>query len=106
MGIFGSIFGANNVSETIQEMLDNKAVIIDVRSPMEFKMGNVKGSKNIPLGSVQNKLQTFKKMREPIVLCCASGNRSGQAASFLKSQGVNCENGGSWTQIKRMIKEY
>lgn len=103
MGFLGSIFGGNNTSETIKTMLDNNALVVDVRSPMEFKMGHIKGSKNIPLGSVQNKLATFKKMDRPIVLCCASGNRSGQAASFLKAQGVNCENGGSWSQVRNML---
>ena len=103
MGFLGSIFGGSNLSETIKTMLDNNAFIVDVRSPMEFKMGNVKGSKNIPLSSIQNKLDTFKKMDRPIVLCCASGNRSGQASSFLKAQGINCENGGSWSQIRSML---
>jgi len=47
-------------------------------------------------------------MNQPIVLCCASGGRSGQATIYLKSLGIDCENGGSWMAIKikkkKMIK--
>jgi len=51
------------------------------------------------LQTIQSKVNDIKKLKKPIVLCCASGNRSGQAASFLKTQGVECENGGSWMQV-------
>jgi rhodanese-related sulfurtransferase len=43
-------------------------------------------------------------MKKPIVLCCASGNRSGQAAYFLQQQGVEeCYNGGSWLDVNFVI---
>lgn len=73
--------------------------IIDVRTPAEFRGGHVAGSINIPLQEVVQKLDEIKAMKQPIVLCCASGGRSGQATHFLKSQGINCENGGSWLDV-------
>jgi len=75
-----------------------KATIVDVRTPVEFMGGHVKGSINIPLQEIQARLAEFKKM-ENIVLCCASGNRSGQAAAYLKQNGIECENGGSWLDV-------
>jgi len=39
-------------------------------------------------------------MNKPIVLCCASSGRSGQTTIYLKSLGIDCENGGSWMAIK------
>jgi phage shock protein E len=74
--------------------------IIDVRTPSEFRGGNVKGSINIPLNEIPDKLEEIKKMEAPILLCCASGNRSGQATSFLKRNGIECENGGSWLDVE------
>ncbi len=56
--------------------MSNK-IIIDVRTPQEFMCGNVAGSINIPLQEMQNKLDEIKEMQTPIVLCCASGVRSG-----------------------------
>lgn len=74
--------------------------VIDVRTPAEFSGGNVAGSQNIPLNEVPHRLDEFKSIAGPIVLCCASGNRSGQAAAFLKQQGLrDVYNAGSWLDI-------
>ena len=83
---------------TISEMLKKKAVIVDVRTPEEFIGGHVAGSINIPLNEVPMHLEEFKKMN-PLILCCASGVRSGQATMFLKQNGIECSNGGSWINV-------
>lgn len=77
----------------------SKINIIDVRTPEEFMGGNVAGSINIPLQELDQHLEEIKMMVQPIVLCCASGNRSGQATAYLQSCGVKCENGGSWMDV-------
>ncbi len=41
-------------------------------------------------------MDEIKKLAQPITLICMSGGRSGQATAFLKAQGINCTNGGSW----------
>jgi len=99
MGLLNAIFGSGTDTNQVKNMLENGAVVIDVRTPEEFQGGHVAGAKNIPLQTIQSKVNDIKKLKKPIVLCCASGNRSGQAASFLKTQGVECENGGSWMQV-------
>ena len=76
--------------------------IIDVRTPGEFMGGHVAGSINIPLSDITTKLDEIKKMDQPIILCCASGGRSGQATMFLKQNGVNCSNGGSWLDVNAL----
>lgn len=73
--------------------------IIDVRTPGEFMGGNVAGSVNIPLQELQSRTEEIKNMQQPIILCCASGMRSGQATAYLRSVGVDCENGGSWLDV-------
>lgn len=80
----------------------SKSMIIDVRTPAEFEDGNVTGSINIPLQEIPDRLEEIKAIKEPIILCCASGNRSGQATHFLKNNGVECENGGSWLALLDM----
>lgn len=75
-----------------------EATIVDVRTPEEFMGGHVAGSINIPLFEVPQNLEKFKNMQN-IVLCCASGNRSGQATAFLKQNGIECTNGGSWMDV-------
>ena len=85
----------DNIGKLIKS---GKATIVDVRSPSEFMGGHVAGSINIPLQEIPKRLAEFKKM-ENIVLCCASGNRSGQADMYLKQNGIVCENGGSWMDV-------
>jgi phage shock protein E len=80
-----------------------KGTIIDVRTRAEFIGGNVNGSINIPLQEITNQIDEIKGMEQPIIFCCASGGRSGQATQYFKSIGVNCENGGSWLDVNYQI---
>lgn len=86
----------------IEQMIKENATVVDVRTPMEFYSGSVAGSINIPLNELHLRLDEIKQLQAPLVLCCASGGRSGQAAAFLKNQGVACENGGSWLDVNYM----
>ena len=85
---------------TLQEIIkNNEGTIVDVRTYGEFMGGNVAGSINIPLNEVPTKMDELKALKMPLVLCCASGGRSGQATAFLKAQGIDCYNGGSWLDV-------
>jgi phage shock protein E len=77
-------------------------MIIDVRTPEEFTGGHVRGSINIPLDQIEQRWSELNNRQEKILLCCASGNRSGMAARFLQSKGINCENAGSWMDLKHL----
>ena len=87
------------------ENIDIKeATIIDVRTSGEFMMGNVKGSINIPLDEVSSRVEEFKNIEGNVVLCCASGGRSGQATMFLQQNGLsNVYNGGGWQTVDVLI---
>jgi phage shock protein E len=85
--------------EKIAELVKTgKATVVDVRTPGEFQGGHVKGSINIPLQKVPERLIEIKAMKN-VVLCCASGGRSAQAAMYLKNHGVECQDGGSWQDV-------
>lgn len=87
---------------TLNEAINHpNATIIDVRSEGEFAGGHVHGAVNIPLQTVPDEVEAIKAMQRPIVLCCASGNRSGQALMFLQAQGLeDLYNGGGWAQVQ------
>ncbi|MCL6523211.1 MAG: rhodanese-like domain-containing protein [Thermoflavifilum sp.] len=76
-----------------------KITIIDVRTPQEFSAGHVDGSINIPLQEITQRIDEIKRLPQPIVLCCASGNRSARAQMILQNFGIACENGGSWIDL-------
>ena len=79
----------------IEKINHPEATIVDVRTPGEFVGGHVAGSVNIPLNEVVSRIDELKAM-QPLVLCCASGGRSGQAADYLSEQGLDVVNGGGW----------
>lgn len=78
--------------------------IVDVRTRNEFMGGNVVDSINIPLDELPNRIEEFKLMEAPIILCCASGGRSGHATSILQSHGIECENGGGWLEVNYKLQ--
>lgn len=85
-----------NVENIIKE---NKGTVVDVRTREEFQGGNVAGSVNIPLQEVTQRMDELKNLEQPLVLCCASGGRSGNAQQYLSQQGIECVNAGSWLDV-------
>jgi len=79
------------------------AVIIDVRTKSEYQGGHINGSINISVDTLSNNLSKLKKDK-PIITCCASGMRSAQAKSILKSNGyTEVHNGGGWSNLQNKI---
>lgn len=101
MGLFSKLFGGG---DKISAFKERGAVVIDVRTPGEYKSGHVRGSKNFPLQGISGKAKEITRMNKPVILCCASGMRSGQATRILKKAGVDCMNGGSWTKVERAFQ--
>jgi len=83
----------------IEIIKEKQGTIVDVRTPMEFIGGNADGSINIPLQELGKRIEELKFLKQPLVLCCASGGRSGQATQYLKQEGIECVNGGSWLDV-------
>ncbi|MFM7595152.1 MAG: rhodanese-like domain-containing protein [Flavobacteriales bacterium] len=100
MGLFSSIFGR---SADFAQLVNEGAIILDVRTPGEYAGGQIKGSKNIPLQSIQQNLSKIPKDKV-IITCSASGMRSGSAKSILLSNGFKeVHNGGGWMSLKGKI---
>ncbi len=61
-------------------------LLIDVRTPDEFATGHIHNAVNIPLDSIEARLNEIPRT-EPVVVYCHSGNRSGKASQILASAG-------------------
>ena len=86
-----------------KELMKQGATIIDVRTKAEYQQGHIKGSVNIPLNSLSSHYSKIKK-NSPVITCCASGMRSGQAKGMLKQNGfTEVHNGGGWMSLKSKI---
>lgn len=82
-----------------QILKQGKGTIVDVRTYNEFLGGNVAGSILIPLNEIPARIEELKTLECPILFCCASGNRSGQAAHYASKHGLDCVNAGSWMDV-------
>jgi len=67
-------------------LVEDGALLLDVRSEGEFGAGGLPGAKNIPVQVLSARLGELEKDR-PIVVYCASGMRSSRAASVLRAKG-------------------
>jgi phage shock protein E len=76
-----------SMSSRISDAIKAGARIVDVRGPDEFADGAFPGAVNIPLAALQARLGELEPKDKPVVLYCASGARSAQAARILKRAG-------------------
>ena len=92
-------WNSKRVVALLPELKKNGATFIDVRSAGEFANGNAPGTINIPLQELGSRLGEIPKS-SPVVLCCASGTRSGMAKLMLKRKGYqNVYNIGTWRKF-------
>jgi phage shock protein E len=74
-------------TSNVRDRIKAGAKIIDVRTKGEFEDEAYPGAINIPLNVLMTKLDELGPKDGPIVLYCASGERSAQAARLLKQAG-------------------
>jgi len=101
MSLLKKLFGIKSID--YNELMDNGAYIIDVRTPGEFSMGKIKGATNIPLDKIKSKIKKIEKLKKPVIFCCASGVRSGQATSIARARGIDAYNGGGWASLNSKL---
>lgn len=65
---------------------DTHAIVVDVREAGEFASGHLPNARNIPLGELEKRAGELPKGK-PVLVCCASGARSGKAVALLGRDG-------------------
>ncbi len=81
--------GPDDISvETLQAMRQRQEdfVLVDVRNPNEFAIGEIDGSVKLPLPELPQRYQELPKDKL-LVLHCKMGGRSARALQFLRAQG-------------------
>jgi len=64
------------------------AIVVDVRDQGEYAAGHIAGSRHIPAGELERRSGELDKFKSrPIILCCATGNRSAGALAQLRKAG-------------------
>lgn len=68
-------------------LVNDGALLVDVRTPEEYSAGHIEGAVNIPVGDLGARLGELGDKQGPIVLYCRSGARSAKAKALLESNG-------------------
>ena len=89
MGFF-DLFKQNDINQGVKDYHNIPgAVLLDVRTPQEYREGHIPGSKNLPLQTI-DKVDSIVENKDTVLyVYCHSGARSRQAASMLQHMGYN-----------------
>ncbi len=90
----------------VKEMVTNpEATLVDVRIPAQFAEKTAPGAINIPLASIEENLDFFRKQKQ-IVVFCNTGRQSSEAMEILKKNGItNVYNAKSLQNIEAIQKQ-
>jgi rhodanese-related sulfurtransferase len=80
--------GTLNPNGAVNLMNREKAVVVDVSEPTEYANGHIVGSKNLPFGELEAKLEgAVKNKQVPLILVCPTGARASRLVSAAKKLG-------------------
>lgn len=81
--------GFDNVTATAAiRLINDDALVLDVRNTAEVQSGYINGSRHIALGELNSRLPSLESYKnKPVLAVCASGARSGSACQTLKKAG-------------------
>jgi rhodanese-related sulfurtransferase len=69
-------------------LLNQGAVLVDVRTKAEFDGGHIIDARHVPQEEIAGAGESLKKFKDKVVItCCESGMRSGASARVLQAQG-------------------
>jgi rhodanese-related sulfurtransferase len=97
--------GGKGISVAEATLLINRedALVLDVRETSEWSVGHIPNARHIALGQLSKHVSELEKFKDkPVIVCCASGNRSSNACGTLQRAGFervfNLNGGvGAWT---------
>lgn len=81
------------------------AMLLDVRTPQEYREGHIPGSKNVPLPQLDKISSVADNKDTALFVYCYSGGRSRQAVSILQHMGyTNVRNIGGITAYQGKVE--
>jgi rhodanese-related sulfurtransferase len=79
-----------NTLEATQMINRQDALLLDVREQVEFAHSHILNARGLPLSQIEARFGEIEKFKDkPVIVCCASGNRSSAAATALRKHGFS-----------------
>ena len=103
VSLLTTIAGCGSASEI--NAVPETSLVVDVRTPSEFKDWHYPGAINVPVQVLEKKLDTLGDKHRAIIVYCRSGNRSSAAKQILIDAGfTDVKNGGGLNDMRRFAK--
>jgi len=75
-------------SQDLIRLMNQGALVLDIRKPEEFAAGHVNGAKQLPSDQILTAGENFKRFKEkPVIVYCESGSLAAAAVRQLNLQG-------------------
>ena len=79
-----------NTLEATQMINRQDALVLDVREQAEFAQAHILNSRALPLSQLEARVGDIEKFKDkPVIVYCATGNRSSTAAATLRKRGFS-----------------
>lgn len=76
-------------AEEAMSRIEQGTLAIDCREPNEWNLGHIPGALHMPRGIFETTIEGAVPRTRPIIIYCASGNRSALAADTLQQMGYS-----------------
>ena len=85
----GTAFAAVSSQDLIR-LMNQGALVLDIRKPEEFAQGHVNGAKHLPSDQILTAAENFKRFKDkPVVVYCDTGSMAAAAVRQLNQQGFS-----------------
>lgn len=85
---FFDFFKPLNINKGLEEYkVTSNAVLLDVRTPQEYRESHIPESKNVSLQQLGKVTEIVKNKDIPLFVYCYSGTRNRQAIGMLRNMG-------------------
>lgn len=75
-------------SQDLIRLMNQGALVLDIRKPEEFAQGHVNGAKHLSSDQILSAGENFKRFKDkPVVVYCESGSLAAAAVRQLNTQG-------------------
>lgn len=89
MGLQNHLMGPDLEQGLKEYQAASGGILLDVRTPEEYREGHLPGSRNLPLQIIVKAEELLEDKDMPLFLYCQSGARSRRAAAFLQKIGYS-----------------
>jgi rhodanese-related sulfurtransferase len=79
-----------NTLQATQMINRQDALVLDVREQAEFAQSHILNARGLPLSQIETRIGDIAKFKDkPVIVYCATGNRSDTAAAALRKHGFS-----------------